>query len=116
MPIVRKWLPLLAIAAGAVGALVTAAAPVEAAPNKELKLLMKELESATAAGDTATVASLLAKSKGFAKPEYATWSTLAEQGRKAAAAGDVAGAKAACKGCHTEYKSAYRAKYGSKAP
>ncbi len=116
MPIVRKWLPLLAIAAAAVGGLVTASAPVEAAPNKELKTLMKELESATAAGDTATMAALLAKSKGFAKPEYANWSNLAEQARKAAAAGDVAGAKAGCKGCHTEYKSAYRSKYGSKAP
>ncbi|HQY60616.1 MAG TPA: hypothetical protein PK141_04420 [Polyangiaceae bacterium] len=116
MPTLRKWLPVFAIAAGAAGAFVTAAGPVAAAPNKDLKQLMKQLESATAAGDTATMASLFTKTKGFAKPEYATWGTLSEQGRAAAAGGDVASAKATCKSCHSEYKSAYRAKYGSRAP
>lgn len=116
MRIVRKWLPVLAIAAAAVGGLVTTAVPVEAAPNKELKAVMKELESATAAGDTAAMASLLAKTKGFAKPEYATWDTLAAEAQKAASAGDLAGAKVGGKGCHSEYKMAYRAKYGSRAP
>jgi cytochrome c556 len=97
--------------------LAAAAAPdAVAAPNGELKALMRQLGSAASAEDTKAMAPLLAKTKGFAKPDMPNWAALSEKGEKAAMAGDLAGAKATCKGCHDAYKATYKSTYGSKAP
>jgi hypothetical protein len=42
---------------------------------------------------------------------WGSWSTFATQGAQAARRGDVAGARASCKGCHDAWRDAYRAKY-----
>src|SRR5262245_17453673 len=42
---------------------------------------------------------------------WSSWSTLASQGAAAAKKGDIAGARAACKGCHDAWRDAYRKKY-----
>ncbi len=49
-------------------------------------------------------------------PSWTTWTTIAKQGADAARKGDVAGAKASCKGCHDGYKAKYKAQYRMKAP
>ncbi len=87
-----------------------------AAPNAELKDLMKKLGAATSAEDTAAMAPLLAKTKTYGRPELTKWAALADKGEAAAKAGNLAGAKASCKECHDEYKASFKTKYGSKAP
>jgi len=44
-------------------------------------------------------------------PSWGSWSTIAAQGAAAAKKGDIAGARAACKGCHDSWREAYRKKY-----
>lgn len=46
-----------------------------------------------------------------ASSDYAQWAAIAKKGSAAAAAQDVAGVKAACKGCHDQYKKAYITDY-----
>lgn len=48
-------------------------------------------------------------------PAWISWSTLALNGAAAAKKGDIAGARAACKGCHDAWREAYRAKYRLRA-
>ena len=38
---------------------------------------------------------------------YPNWATLSKQGSAAAAAQDLSAVKAACKGCHDQYKQNY---------
>ena len=110
----RKSFFALAVASLLAG--VLGATRAEAAPNGDLKALMKSLGAAASADDAKAMAPLLAKTKTFAKPDLPNWAALAERGERAASAGDLAGAKASCKGCHDEYKALYKGKYGSKAP
>ena len=42
---------------------------------------------------------------------WTSWSIIAMQGAAAAKRGDLAGARAACKGCHDAWRNAYRARY-----
>jgi hypothetical protein len=42
---------------------------------------------------------------------WGSWSTFATQGAEAARRGDVAGARASCKGCHDAWRDAYKAKH-----
>lgn len=109
----RTFLAALTLAAASAFAFSPTAS---AAPNAELKDLMKKLGAATSAEDTAAMAPLLAKTKAYGKSEYTKWAALSDKGEAAAKAGDLAGAKATCKGCHDEYKAPYKTKYGSKAP
>ena len=44
-------------------------------------------------------------------PVWSSWGTFAANGAKAARTGDIAGARASCKGCHDAWRSAYKAKY-----
>jgi hypothetical protein len=44
-------------------------------------------------------------------PAWTTWATLAMSGAAAAKRGDIAGARASCKGCHDAWRDAYREKY-----
>jgi hypothetical protein len=44
-------------------------------------------------------------------PGWASWRTIALQGAAAAKKGDVAGARAACKGCHDAWREAYKRQY-----
>jgi hypothetical protein len=109
----KRWILTLSITFCATAGLAVADAD---AADPALKNLMKKMGAAQAGGDAKALAPLLAQAKGAGKPEYTEWTALADQGERAAAAGDMAGAKASCKGCHDKYKHDYKAKYGSKAP
>lgn len=99
-------------------AAVLLSAATAGAGSTALKDVMKQIGGAAGSGDTAAMAPLLERTKGMQPndPAFAGWKELAEQGRAAAAGGDLAGAKATCKTCHDKYRDSYRTKYGSKAP
>lgn len=98
------------------GSVLAAVVPAGAAPDASLKDVMKKMGGLSASGDAKGMASLFAETKGKAKPEFANWASLADQGKAAADKGDLDAAKATCKGCHDAYRSDYKSKYGSKAP
>jgi cytochrome c556 len=109
----KPWILTLAVALSAAAGL---AATEAHAADTTLKTLMKKMGAAQSGGDTKSLGPLLTQAKGLAKPEFSDWGTIADQGIKAANAGDLAGAKASCKSCHDKYKREYKTKYGSKAP
>lgn len=88
------------------------------AANSAMKDLMKKMGAAAASEDTKAVATLLAEAKKMkpADPSFTDWDAIADKGRAAAEGGDLAGAKASCKSCHTAYRDTFKNKYGSKAP
>ena len=102
-------------AALTVGALTVANAE---AANGAMKTLMKKMGAAAASEDAKALGPLLAEAKTMkpADPEYASWDAIVDKGKAAADAGDLAGAKASCKSCHTAYRDTFKTKYGSKAP
>ncbi len=65
-----------------------------------------------ASNDGAALAAGLERA-GRLAPEatWASWATFASDGAAAARRGDVAGARAACKGCHDAWREKYRAGY-----
>ena len=68
-----------------------------------------------ASNDTAALAKGLEKAASLSPdPSWIAWPTLANQGAEAAKKGDLAGTRAACKGCHDAFREAYRAKYRSR--
>jgi hypothetical protein len=89
--------------------------PALAADNT-LKDLMKQMGNRATAGDAKGLAPIFDQTKGKGKPEFATWAAIADKGKAAADRGDLDGAKATCKECHDAYRTAYKTKYGSKAP
>ncbi|MEO7111795.1 MAG: hypothetical protein ABI183_15240 [Polyangiaceae bacterium] len=81
------------------------------------KWMRQNMAPALAAGDNAGLAAALDKvTKISPDASWTTWSTLAKQGSDAAKRGDLAGAKASCKGCHDAYKDKYKSQYRTKAP
>jgi hypothetical protein len=68
-----------------------------------------------AANNSAALAVGLERAAGL-NPDasWSSWSAIAMQGAAAAKKGDIAGARAACKGCHDAWREAYRKKYRSR--
>ncbi|HEY8074790.1 MAG TPA: hypothetical protein VIF62_11785 [Labilithrix sp.] len=66
------------------------------------------MNPAVSASDTAALAVALDKAATFAPSGYANWASIAKDGAAAAKKGDLAAAKAACKGCHDQYKDKYK--------
>ena len=99
-------------------ALLLAAASAAAAPNNAMKDLMKKMGAAAAGDDAKALVPFITQAKSMkpADPEFAGWDAASGKAQAAAASGDLAAAKAACKDCHTPYKDKYKAKFGSKAP
>jgi hypothetical protein len=62
-------------------------------------------------GDSAALATDLDEVATFApkEPAYANWASIARDGADAARAGSLDGVKAACRGCHAQYRAAYKA-------
>lgn len=110
----HRWVSA-ALALALVGAASAAALPADAA-DRSLKDLMKKMQAQTRNGDVKGLAPLFDQTKAKGQPEYPRWAALSDKGKASAASGDLAGAKATCKECHDAYKSAYKDKYGSKAP
>lgn len=46
---------------------------------------------------------------GWAPPGYANWVSIARDGLDAARHNDLEAVRAACRGCHDQYKARYRA-------
>lgn len=61
------------------------------------------------AKDWPAVVSALDAAAGFAPAGYTNWVSIAKDGANAARAADENGVKAACRGCHEQYKAKYRA-------
>ena len=88
------------------------------AANNALKDVMKSM-GVTATGDDAKLLVPLFDKTIASKPndpDFAAWTAIAERGKAAAEKGDLAGAKATCKDCHTQLRDKFKTKYSSKAP
>ena len=87
-------------------------------PKTPLGQWMKPNMGAAMAGqdwDTLKKSLDLVASKGAPSPAYPNWVSLAKQGSAAAAAQDLTGLKASCKGCHDQYKANYIKDFPTKA-
>jgi len=60
------------------------------------------------AKDYQGLADSLMKASTFAPAGYTNWASIAKDGASAARAADLDAVKAACRGCHDQYKSKYR--------
>ncbi|UQA59261.1 cytochrome c [Polyangium aurulentum] len=70
------------------------------------------LGSSLAANDSAALATALETTARLVPdPSWTSWATFARTGANAARRGDMAGARAACKGCHDAYRAEYREKH-----
>ncbi len=77
------------------------------------------LQTAVEAGDLAKLATGLEKAAAFAPdPSWnqgeTSWEKYAKDGAAKAKAGDLAGARASCKGCHTAWRKKYKAQFASR--
>lgn len=70
-----------------------------------MKTVMTQASSSGEAGEIAKALSYVAQRP---PPGYAEWTAVAQAGEAKAKAGDVDGAKAACKRCHDLYKERYQ--------
>lgn len=61
-----------------------------------------------AAADTPALGDVFDNIVKFAPPGYSNWASISRDGAKAARLGKLDGAKAACRGCHDQYKAKYR--------
>jgi hypothetical protein len=113
----KRWLLLPTALVALVLVLLLGGGAAEAA-NNTLKNLMKKMGDAAANEDTKTVGTLLAEAGAMkpADPAFNGWETIVASGKSAADAGNLAGAKLACKDCHRKYRDSYRIKFGSKSP
>ena len=88
------------------------------AANNALKDVMKSMGVTATGEDAKLLAPLFAQTIASKPndPDFAGWTAIAERGKAAAEKGDLAGAKATCKECHTQLRDKFKTKYGSKAP
>jgi hypothetical protein len=81
-------------------------------PDCPLQAWMKaNMNPPSLAGDTAALATALEKAASFAPPGYTNWTSISNDGAKAAKGGDLAAAKASCRSCHDQYKKKYQAEF-----
>jgi hypothetical protein len=74
--------------------------------------MRKNVASALASNDAAALSVALEKAAKLAPdPTWGTWVSAATSGAEAAKKGDIAGARAACKTCHTTWRKAYREQF-----
>jgi cytochrome c553 len=81
-----------------------------------LQDVMKRMNGFFTSGNLEPTAMSLNLVKNVGPDEYKRWAEIAEKGRAAAAAGNVAATKAACASCHDQYRESYKTRYGSAAP
>jgi hypothetical protein len=64
-------------------------------------------------GDLFAIAAAFDQMAAFAPkappPAYANWVSISKDGAAAARAASMEGVKGACRGCHTQYRNAYKA-------
>jgi hypothetical protein len=64
---------------------------------------------AWSSGNLESIASAFDRMILWAPPGYPNWASIARDGSQAARAGSIEGVKAACRGCHAEYETQYKA-------
>lgn len=78
-------------------------------PDCPLQAWMKKnMNPPMAAQDLPALATALEQSAKLGPPGYGNWASIANDGAKAAKAGDLAAAKASCRTCHDQYKQKYK--------
>jgi hypothetical protein len=109
--------PVASASEGAAPPRASGAAPAKAAltcgdrplPACPLNAWMKANTSpAIIAEDFDGLAAAFEKVVGFAPEGYPNWASISRDGADAARAQSLDGAKAACRGCHTQYKDKYK--------
>jgi hypothetical protein len=104
-----------AASGGAEGSAVPAGARVFDCGDKGQKpcpaqgWMKANMAPAAASGDAAGLAKQFDYVAAHAPPGLANWAAIAQGGSAKAKAGDIDGAKAACKTCHDQYKAKYKA-------
>ncbi|MBV9947577.1 MAG: hypothetical protein JOZ69_12055 [Myxococcales bacterium] len=73
------------------------------------------LAPAIAASDFAGLEASLRKLAGFAPPGYPSWASIARDGADAARVQNLDAVKAACRGCHNQYRDRYKAELRDRA-
>ncbi len=111
----KRWLSALTLSVALSGLLGAGSA---FGANNALKDVMKKMGATAASDDAKGLVPLFAQAKAMKPddPAFAGWDAMVDTGKAAAEKGDLAGAKATCKDCHTKLRDAYKTKYGSKAP
>jgi len=72
------------------------------------KWMKANMAPAAASGDAAALGTALGYVASHAPPGFEKWAGIANDGKAAAAKGDVDGAKKSCKTCHDLYKAKYK--------
>ena len=91
-----------------------AATGADAGPSRAEAPLLWWMREHTAAawrqGDSTALAAALDQLVTFApkEPAFENWASIARDGADAARAGSVDGVKAACRGCHDQYRKSYK--------
>jgi hypothetical protein len=67
--------------------------------------------AASTAGDLPALATALDAIVGMAPPGYPNWVSISKDGAAAARAGNLEATKAACTGCHKQYRAKYKAEH-----
>ena len=70
--------------------------------------MKKNMNPPMAAQDLPALAAALEQAAKLGPPGYGNWASIANDGAKAAKAGDLAAAKASCRTCHDQYKQKYK--------
>ncbi|MEO6418743.1 MAG: hypothetical protein ABIP39_05020 [Polyangiaceae bacterium] len=70
---------------------------------------------AMAAGDLPALATAFDHIVKFAPAGYTNWASIAKDGAKAGREGQLDAVKAACRGCHDQYKTKYKTEIRSRA-
>lgn len=78
-------------------------------PDCPMQAWMKANAAGAATEDAASLASVLDRTAKLAPPGYGSWAQISNDGAAAARAGDIKGARAACSGCHNQYRTQYKA-------
>jgi hypothetical protein len=82
-------------------------------PDCPLQLWMKRNATPPIrAGDAIALGEAFEQMASFApraREAYPNWGSIARDGAQASRVGDVTAAKAACRGCHTQYRARYHA-------
>ena len=113
--------PAATVAPAAATATATAAEKVYDCGAKGQKFcplqgwMKKVMAGASSNEDGPALAKALTYVADHAPPEYKGWQTIAGDGAMKAKAGDIDGAKAACKQCHDAYKAKYKAEMRDRA-
>lgn len=71
------------------------------------KWMKSVMAAAVASGDGAKIAKALDHVAAKAPDGYGDWATIAKAGADKARSGDIKGAKASCKACHTKYQKKF---------